>query len=254
MPGSIACCATSSHVEVRLPRRLRARVAAVVPRPASMSGERRVDVDVELQRYLRGTLRRRPDVVGRSGSRGTRRPLEAHRPGVTGAGGPLPAELVLRLDTGRGVGTSVAEEFPLLVAGGKAGICRCPIRSGSKTRAIPSASAHRLPPHAGRGRRRPDGGRVSQGAGDRARAGAGAGPGPRRGGAADRGSAGARIVGAAHPRTALALSDCWRSKKPFPSLVIEAAFIWLFGKHRRRTGPFDRRARGHGVSQSAPRR
>ena len=39
-----------------------------------------------------------------------------------GVAGPLPAELVLRLDTGRGVGTSVAEEFPLLDRVAKLGL------------------------------------------------------------------------------------------------------------------------------------
>jgi aminoglycoside phosphotransferase (APT) family kinase protein len=141
---------------------------------------------------------------------------------------PLPAEIVLRLDTGRGTGTSVSEEFPLLERVAKRGL---PVpeplwlESSGKPLGFPFIVFRRMP---------------------------GAPAGDLMGGAFRKEPATGRILarilgrihaaghdliedpaarGSAVPHTRALLQhylDWWRSKKPFPSLVIETAFVWLF--------------------------
>ena len=142
--------------------------------------------------------------------------------------GRLPPELVLRFDTGRGTGTTVEQEFPILSLVARRGL---PVpeplwleKSGAAFgfpfivfRRMPGASAGDL--IEGAFRKLPATGRALA----KALAQVHAAGGELIANPAERGSA--------VPHTHQLLThyfDYWRSKKPFPSLVIETAFIWLY--------------------------
>ena len=204
------------------------RVMQLVP-AAAMSGERSRDVNVEaLQRYLRAHPRATPEVTVLEvneipGGRSKRTVLAR-----LGIAGPLPTELVLRLDTGRGVGTSVAEEFPLLDRVAKLGLpVPEPLWLEDSTepfgnpfivfRRMPGAGAGDL--IEGAFRKEP----ATALALARVLARVHAGGRELIEDPAERSSS------IAHTRALLThYHDWWRSKKPFPSLVIETAFMWLF--------------------------
>jgi aminoglycoside phosphotransferase (APT) family kinase protein len=213
------------HVEATCRTDYEARVASMVPRTG---GDANRSVTVEsMQRYLaahpRGT-----DAVVRSvhevpGGRSKRTVLVSlERPAN------LPAELVLRFDTGRGTGTSVTDEYPLLTRVAGLGL---PVpdplwlESSSEPFGFPCIVFRRSPGSSagdlmeGAFRKEPATGRALAGALGQVHA------------------AGEQLIddprrrGSAVPHTHDLLSHYlgyWRSKKPFPSLVIEAAFIWLF--------------------------
>jgi aminoglycoside phosphotransferase (APT) family kinase protein len=145
---------------------------------------------------------------------------------IDGAG-RLPDELVLRLDTGRGVGTSVADEFPLLSSVAKLGL---PVpeplwlESSAEPFGFPFIVFRRMPGAAagdlieGAFRKEPVTARSLARALGRVH---------------DKGRAlvapdGERVSSVKHTRELLThYLDWWRAKKPFPSLVIESAFMWL---------------------------
>lgn len=142
-------------------------------------------------------------------------------------GGPLPLELVLRLDTGRGVGTSVIDEYPLLDRVAKHGL---PVpeplwlESSRDTFGQPFIVFRRMPGKSagdlieGAFRKEP---RTAQAL---ARA-----LGQVHGRGVELINPQERGVAVEHTRALLThYFEWWRSKKPFPSLVIEAAFMWLF--------------------------
>ena len=205
------------------------QVARLVP-AAAAGGARAKDVTVEaLQDYLRRHALGAPSLQVRAvneipGGRSKRTVLVA-----LDAAGSLPTELVLRLDTGRGVGTSVAEEFPLLFKVAKLGL---PVPEPLWLEVIRRAvrlSIHRFSPRAGRGCRRSDRRCVSQGACHSAGAGACPGQRARERAACSSRPDGGRESSVRHTRELLThYVDWWRAKKPFPSLVIESAFMWLF--------------------------
>jgi len=191
----------------------------------SQGGElTRESLQAYLRRHPRGSsaasVRQVHEIPGGRSKRTVRAELEA-------AGG-LPPEIVLRLDTGRGVGTSVIDEFALLerVAGRRLPVPEplwlessgeCFGQPFIVFRRMPGASAGDL--IEGAFRKEPRTARALAGALARVHA----------GGAeliddpAERGSA----VSHTH-RLLTHYRDWWRLKKPFPSLIIESAFLWLF--------------------------
>jgi aminoglycoside phosphotransferase (APT) family kinase protein len=139
----------------------------------------------------------------------------------------LPPALVLRMDTGRGVGTSVSDEFSLLERVARRGL---PVpeplwlESNGDVFGFPFIVFRRMPGMAA--------GDLIDGAFDKV---------PETGRALARAlaavhSAGADMIedpamrGSAVPHTERLLAHYhsrWTEKKPFPSLIIEAAFVWL---------------------------
>ncbi|MET0659828.1 MAG: phosphotransferase family protein, partial [Steroidobacteraceae bacterium] len=141
--------------------------------------------------------------------------------------GKLPREIVLRMDTGRGVGTNVSDEFPMLDRVARRGM---PVpeplwlESGNEPFGFPFIVFRRMPGSSA--------GDLMEGAFKKV---------------PETGRALARALGAVHgggveliddPKlrgpavgcTRMLLDhyyDWWNAKKPFPSLVIEAAFVWL---------------------------
>jgi aminoglycoside phosphotransferase (APT) family kinase protein len=213
------------HVEATCRADYESRVASVVPKVGS-DASRALTVET-MQHYLSGHSQGSGAVV-RSvheipGGRSKRTVLVSLDPS-----GSLPTELVLRLDTGRGTGTAVTDEHPLLARLAKLGL---PVpdplwlESSNEPFGFPCIVFSRTPGSAagdlmeGAFRKEPATARAL------ARA------------LAQVHAAGERLIedpgrrGSAVPHTRDLLShylDYWRSKKPFPSLVIEAAFIWLF--------------------------
>jgi aminoglycoside phosphotransferase (APT) family kinase protein len=145
-----------------------------------------------------------------------------------GSAGALPPELVLRIDTGRGVGTSVTDEFPLLDHVARLGLpVPEPLWLEDSVepfgfpfivfRRMPGASAGDL--IEGAFRKEP----ATAVALARVLARVHSAGGQLIEDPAERGSA------VTHTRALLThYFNWWRSKKPFPSLVIETAFMWLF--------------------------
>ena len=139
----------------------------------------------------------------------------------------LPPALVLRMDTGRGVGTNVCDEFPLLDRGARRGL-PVPEPLWLETRpdifGFPFIVFRRMPGAAA--------GDLIEGAFKQV---------PETGRALARTLAAIHVAGtdmiedpamrgSAVPHTRGLLKhyhDWWNLKKPFPSLIIEAAFIWL---------------------------
>jgi len=139
----------------------------------------------------------------------------------------LPAALVLRMDTGRGVGTNVSDEFPLLDRVSKLGL---PVpeplwlETDAEVFGHPFIVFRRMPGEAA--------GDLMEGAHKKV---------PETGRALARAlaavhAAGRDLIddpamrGSAVPHTEALLKhyhDWWMAKKPFPSITIEAAFIWL---------------------------
>jgi len=189
-----------------------------------------------LQAYLRAhprggaalLVRRVHEVPGGRSKRTVIAELE-----VTGA---LPGEIVLRLDTGRGVGTSVIDEYRLLERVARRGL---PVpeplwlESSAEVFGHPFIVFRRMP---------------GASAGDLIEGAFRKEPGTARalarvlgavhaGGAALIEDPGERGSAVAHTRELLThYRDWWRLKKPFPSLVIESAFLWLFGGLERGLG------------------
>jgi aminoglycoside phosphotransferase (APT) family kinase protein len=206
-----------------------ARVMATAAASAALAGAADREVTtMALQHYLQQHPQASPAVTVRKvneipGGRSKRTVLVELQ-----NAGPLPQELVLRFDTGRGVGTSVVDEFPILSL---VAARRLPVpeplwleRSGAAFgfpfivfRRMPGSSAGDL--IEGAFRKEAATGRALAKALARVHAAGGeliANP-------AERGSA------VPHTRQLLThYLDYWRSKKPFPSLVIETAFMWLF--------------------------
>jgi aminoglycoside phosphotransferase (APT) family kinase protein len=206
------------------------QVMRLVP-AAAAGGARAKDVTVEaLQDYLRRHPLGSPSLQVQAvneipGGRSKRTVLVA-----LAAAGDLPDELVLRLDTGRGVGTSVAEEFPLLFKVAKLGL---PVpeplwlESSGEPFGFPFIVFRRVPGAAA--------GDLIEGAFRKE-------PATARALARALGSVhakgrilvtpdGGRESSVPHTRELLThYLDWWRAKKPFPSLVIESAFMWLFRK------------------------
>lgn len=181
-----------------------------------------------LQAYLRQHAKGSPDITVRKvteipGGRSKRTVLVELQHSAA-----LPAELVLRLDTGRGTGTTVEEEYPMLSL-----VASQPLpvpeplwleKSSSPFghpfivfRRMPGAAAgdlmegaHRKEPATGRA--------LARALAQVHAAGRNLIPNP-----AERGSA------VPHTRQLLEhYFNYWRSKKPFPSLAIETAFMWLY--------------------------
>lgn len=141
--------------------------------------------------------------------------------------GHLPSALVLRMDTGRGVGTNVSDEFPLLDRVSKRGL---PVPEPLWLEVDPGIFGfpfivfRRMPGEAA--------GELMEGAHKKV---------PETGRALARAlaavhAAGRQMIddpamrGSAIPHTEALLRhyhDWWTAKKPFPSITIEAAFIWL---------------------------
>jgi len=139
----------------------------------------------------------------------------------------LPPALVLRMDTGRGVGTSVSDEFPLLDRVARRGL---PVpeplwlETNVDVFGFPFIVFRRMPGETA--------GDLIDGAFKKV---------PATGHALARAlaavhAAGAEMIedpsmrGSAVPHTEQLLDhyyDWWSAKKPFPSIIIEAAFIWL---------------------------
>jgi aminoglycoside phosphotransferase (APT) family kinase protein len=139
----------------------------------------------------------------------------------------LPPALVLRMDTGRGVGTSVSDEFSLLDRVARRGL---PVpeplwlETNSELFGFPFIVFRRMPGVAA--------GDLIDGAFDKV---------PETGRALARALAAVHAAGAdmiedpamrgpAIPHTERLLKyyyDRWTEKKPFPSLITEAAFVWL---------------------------
>ena len=180
-----------------------------------------------LERYLKAHPQSSPEVRVKSlvdipGGRSKRTILVELEPSAH-----LPAALVLRMDTGRGVGTTVCDEFPLLDRSARRGL-PVPEPLWLETRpdifGFPFIVFRRMPGEAA--------GDLIEGAFKKV---------PETGRALARTlaaihAAGAEMIedcamrGSAVPHTRALLEhyhDWWHSKKPFPSLIIEAAFIWL---------------------------
>ncbi len=213
------------HVEAACRAEYETRVASLVPKVGGDAG-RTLTVD-SVQRYLSGHPQGSGAVV-RSvhevpGGRSKRTVLVSLDPA-----GNLPPELVLRLDTGRGTGTSVIDEYPLLARVARLGL---PVpeplwlESSNEPFGFPCIVFRRMPGSAagdlmeGAFRKEPATARALAYALARVHA---AGESliedPRRRGSSELDT-----------RDLLShYLNYWRSKKPFPSLVIEAAFIWLF--------------------------
>jgi aminoglycoside phosphotransferase (APT) family kinase protein len=151
--------------------------------------------------------------------------------------GPLPREIVLRLDTGRGTGTSVADEYPMIASVATLNLpVPQPLWLETDTavfgqhfivfRRMPGASAGDL--IEGAFRKEPATGRAL-----------------------------ARVLGQVHGAGVRLIDDparrassvaftrelldhyrsYWNSKKPFASLAIDAAFLWLYRGLDERLGP-----------------
>jgi aminoglycoside phosphotransferase (APT) family kinase protein len=222
------------HVEAACRADYETRVASVVPKVDGGAG-RALTVD-SVQRYLSGhpqgsgaTVQSVHEVPG---GRSKRTVLVSLKPA-----GNLPTELVLRLDTGRGTGTSVTGEYPLLARVAKLGL---PVpeplwlESSTTPFGFPCIVFRRMPGSAagdlmeGAFRKEPATARTLARVLGRVHAG------------------GERLIDdprrreSSVPDTEELLShylDYWRSKKPFPSLVIEAAFIWLYRRINDGLGP-----------------
>jgi aminoglycoside phosphotransferase (APT) family kinase protein len=202
------------------------RVVRLSPTPGGGGASaREVTVDT-LQGYLqahpRGAGAQVREVKEVPGGRSKRTVLVTLDPA-----GKLPSELVLRLDTGRGVGTSVTGEFPLLDRVAKLGQ---PVpeplwlEASHEPFGFPFIVFRRMPGAAA--------GDLIEGAFRKE---------PATALALARvlgriHAAGTQLVdeparaqpAVAHTRELLThYFDWWRSKKPFPSLVIETAFMWL---------------------------
>jgi aminoglycoside phosphotransferase (APT) family kinase protein len=180
-----------------------------------------------LERYLQAHPRGSPDVQVRSvtdipGGRSKRTILvELGRPAS------LPPALVLRMDTGRGVGTSVNDEFFLLDRVARRGL---PVpeplwlETNIEVFGFPFIVFRRMPGEAA--------GDLIDGAFQKV---------PETGRALARALAAVHVAGAdmiedpamrgsAVPHTDRLLRqyhDRWTGRKPFPSLITEAAFVWL---------------------------
>jgi len=207
------------------------RVLGMQPRLGAQAREHRNDQELNaesLQRYLRHHPRGTADLRVRKvteipGGRSKRTALVELEPGSA-----LPAELVLRLDNDRGVGTSVIGEFPLLERVSRLGL---PVpeplwlEASSEPFSQPFIVFRRSPGAAAGGliegafRKEPRTARALAQALARVHA----------AGAALIEDPAERASAVSHTRELLAYYlNHWRSKKPFPSLVIEAAFIWMF--------------------------
>jgi aminoglycoside phosphotransferase (APT) family kinase protein len=202
--------------------------AAMKITPVAGRGDDRQLTVESLQRYLRAHPRGAPGVVVRKvneipGGRSKRTVLVELENGA-----PLPHEIVLRLDTGRGVGTSVVDEFPIIRDVASLDL---PVPTPLWLESAPDLVGHPFIVF---------------------RRMAGAAAGDLMEGAFRKepatGRALARVLGRVHgagaaliiepARRGSAVShtqellthylDYWNSKKPFPSLVIETAFMWLF--------------------------
>jgi aminoglycoside phosphotransferase (APT) family kinase protein len=195
-------------------------------RPVGMRSVQAVTA-AALQHYLRSHPQSSPEVRVKSvidipGGRSKRTFLvELERPAH------LPPALVLRMDTGRGVGTNVSDEFPLLDRVARLGLpVPEPLWLETKPEVFgfPFIVFRRMPGEAA--------GDLIDGAFKKV---------PETGRALARAlaavhAAGAQMIedpamrGSAVPHTEALLKhyhDWWTAKKPFPSLVTEAAFIWL---------------------------
>ena len=194
---------------------------------AGRGDDRQLTVE-SLQRYLRAHPRGAPGVVVRKvneipGGRSKRTVLVELENGA-----PLPHEIVLRLDTGRGVGTSVVDEFPIIRDVASLDL---PVPTPLWLESAPDLVGHpfivfrRMAGAAagdlmeGAFRKEPATGRaLARVLGRVHGAGAALITDPAR-----RGSA------VSHTQELLThYLDYWNSKKPYPSLVIETAFMWLF--------------------------
>ena len=183
--------------------------------------------DATLERYLQAHPKGSPEITVRSvndipGGRSKRTiVVELER------NGPLPPAIVLRMDTGRGVGTNVADEYPLLERVAERGL---PVpeplwlESSGEPFGFPFIVFRRMPGASA--------GDLIEGAFNKV---------------PETGRSLARTLGTIHaagndliedpqmrgssvPHTHDLLNyyyDWWTSKKPFPSLIIESAFIWL---------------------------
>jgi aminoglycoside phosphotransferase (APT) family kinase protein len=217
-----------THLEATCRQDYESRVFAMKPALGGAgSGSRDLTAE-SLQAYLRGHARGAAALVVRKvheipGGRSKRTVLAELEP--TGA---LPAELVLRLDTGRGVGTSVVDEFALLDRVARRGL---PVpeplwlEASSAPFGQPFIVFRRMPGAAA--------GDLIEGAFRKeprtARALARALALVHAGGTSLIDDPAERASSAPHTRRLLNhYRDWWRLKKPFPSLIIEAAFIWLF--------------------------
>ena len=213
------------HVEAACRADYETRVASLVPKVGG-DAARTLTVD-SVQRYLSGHPQGSSAVVRAvhevPGGRSKRTVLVS-----LDRADNLPPELVLRLDTGRGTGTSVIDEYPLLARVAKLGL---PVpeplwlESSNEPFGFPCIVFRRMPGSAagdlmeGAFRKEPATARALAHALARVHA---AGESliedPRRRGSSELDT-----------RDLLShYLNYWRSKKPFPSLVIEAAFIWLF--------------------------
>jgi aminoglycoside phosphotransferase (APT) family kinase protein len=217
---------------VRLERTCRAdyetQVMALAAARASDAAPGRELNVASLQIYLRSHPKSSPTVTVRSvneipGGRSKRTVLVTLE-----QAGPLPPELVLRLDTGRNVGSSVVDEFPLLDRLARRGL---PVPEPLWLESSPAAFGapcivfRRMPGAAA--------GDLIEGAHRKA---------PATGLALARALARVHAGGATlitdpverastvpHTRALLTqYFDFWRARKPFPSLVVETAFAWLF--------------------------
>jgi len=201
------------------------RVAALAP-PGAAAADRVLTVE-SLQTYLRAHERGGPDVVVHSvkevpGGRSKRTVLVE-----LGESSALPSAIVLRLDTGRGVGTSVVDEYPLLSRVAALGL---PVpeplwlEAAGGPAGFPFIVFRRMPGSAA--------GDLIEGAFRKE---------PRTALALARvlgqvHGGGAQLLPADERRSSVAYTrqlltyyrDYWNSKKPFPSLAIESAFAWLF--------------------------
>jgi aminoglycoside phosphotransferase (APT) family kinase protein len=216
-----------TRLEATCRQEYEARVFAMKPAlGGSISGSRELTGE-SLQEYLRGHPRGSAALVVRKlqeipGGRSKRTVLAE-----LGTAGELPAELVLRLDTGRGIGTSVVDEFALLDRVARRGL---PVpeplwlESSGAPFGQPFIVFRRMPGTAA--------GDLIEGAFRKeartARALARALALVHAGGTGLIENAADRASSAPHTRELLThYRHWWRLHKPFPSLIIEAAFVWL---------------------------
>jgi aminoglycoside phosphotransferase (APT) family kinase protein len=195
-------------------------------RPVGMRSVQAVTA-AALERYLQSHPQSSPEVRVKSivdipGGRSKRTILvELERPAH------LPPALVLRMDTGRGVGTNVSDEFPLLDRVARLGL---PVpeplwlETNLDVFGFPFIVFRRMPGETA--------GDLIEGAFKKV---------PETGRALARALAAVHLAGAdmiedpamrgsAAPHTEALLKhyhDWWTEKKPFPSIITEAAFIWL---------------------------
>jgi aminoglycoside phosphotransferase (APT) family kinase protein len=217
------------HLEASCRLEYESRVLAMKPTLRATDGSQGSELTREsLQTYLRChprgssevTVRQVHEIAGGRSKRTVRAELEA-------AAG-LPAEIVLRLDTGRGVGTSVIDEFALLERVAQRGL---PVpeplwlESSRTPFGQPFIVFRRMPGTAagdlieGAFRKEPRTGRALARALGRVHA----------GGVELIDDSAGRDSAVLHTRRLLThYREWWRLKKPFPSLTIETAFLWLF--------------------------